>query len=672
MKAIIRKMSLVMSMMGMALFGTAQSVQWASELIDYSKSDVKDEFNGPREVLGEPSVYPGFGMKSGVWVPLSKDKEAFVMVEYAEPIQVRQVLIAEVFNPGAISKVYLYDESEQEYLVAEPEVGPITPRSRLLSLVVDETPYKVKAVKVVMDGKAVSGYNGIDCIGISGSDEPVSVEPKVADFVNPDVVSYEIPGNVNSPTPEIKPLPSPDGKYLFFSRSFHPDNVGGEDDQEDIWYSEWDASGKKWKDPVNAGKPVNTPDPNFISTITPNGLIVLGNRYKKSGRLTSGVSTTRMDEDGYFEVPTNLEIAKYMNVAEKADFYMLDNELVLLMAIDDGHSIGEMDLYASFLLEDGTWTQPLNLGETINSKGNEEGPYMAPDGKTIYFSTDGRSGYGGSDVYVSRRIDDSWTNWTEPENLGPGINSEDDDKFLFMPGQGDFAYYSQGNEEDGTMNLMTFAIPDFYKPEPVIDVTGRIFNKKTGEPVDSAYIVYERLSDGKEVGRVQITDGQYNIALPTGEQYGYLAEAPGFLALGENMDLAKLSEKGELTKDLYLVPVEKGASITLNNIFFDFDKASLKQESFAELNRLAKFMKENPDMDVEIAGHTDNVGTEKYNQKLSERRAKAVVDYLVKQGVDKKKVAAMGYGEAEPLNDNSNAGLRQANRRVEFKLLEEK
>ena len=344
------------------------------------------------------------------------------------------------------------------------------------------------------------------------------------------------------------------------------------------------------------------------------------------------------------------------------------------MSVMREDSNGGRDLYASFLNEDSTWSEPLNLSNKINTAGEEASPFLAADDKTLYFSSNGYSGFGGSDIYISKRLDDTWTNWSEPENLGPTINSQYEDLFFNIPGNSDFAYYSQGVNEDD-LDIFRVAMPVFKRPDPVILVKGKLLDSKTGEPIE-AKIVYERLSDGKEIGQTSTNaeTGEYELLLPAGEKYGIRAESDGYIAQSENIDLTGVTEDGEKTmsqKDLLLVPIEVEATVVLNNVFFDFDRATLKPDSYPELNRVAELMEERSGLRIEVAGHTDNIGPDAYNVGLSERRARSVVNYLIGKGIDTSRFEIKYFGNTQPVADNSSREGRRKNRRVEFKILED-
>ncbi len=651
-----------------------QTVQWASKVIDFSSELTPVQYSA-NQLLGKPNVLPAGGENPNAWTPERANKKEFVKVGFDNPIQIRQVAIAESYNPSAIFKVYAYDATDKEYLINTFSPRTIPLKGRMLNIFMEETPYRVTAIKVEFDGAAVPEYYSIDAIAISDSDIPIIAQIDLPEFLNPEMAKERLSENVNSEYREMKPLLSPDGKTLYFSRRNHPGNVGGVNDDEDIWFSELDENGE-WKLAQNIGETLNNAGPNFVSSVTPDGksvLLVLGNQYLDNGKMLAGVSLSS-NASGSWTKPAALIIENDYNYSEKANFFLANNRKVLIMSVMREDSNGGRDLYVSFMKEDSTWTEPLNLSDKVNSAGEESSPFLAADDKTLYFSSDGYSGFGGSDIYISKRLDDTWTNWSTPENLGPTINSQYEDLFFNIPGNSDFAYYSQGVNEDD-LDIFRVAMPVFKRPDPVIVVKGKLLDSKTGKPLE-AKIIYERLSDGKEIGitSTNAQTGEYELLLPAGEKYGIRAESEGYMAQNENIDLTDVTEASDRQisqRDLYLVPIEKEAMVVLNNVFFDFDKAILKNESFPELDRVFELMNERDGMMIEISGHTDNTGTESYNLGLSERRAKAVVDYLNGKGIDSKRLNIKYFGESQPAAENTSREGRRKNRRVEFKILSE-
>jgi len=644
----------------------AQETFWAHEVVEFSSELTPQQYSA-QQILGEPNVLPNFGESPNAWLPRRPDNVDFIKVSFKKAIKIQQIAIAESFNPTAVKNVYAYDESGKEYLI-----NSFTPREteipgRLFNFFFDMTEYKVKAIKVEIDGSQVSGYNGIDAIGISKSNIPIKVQIKVTEPWGIGLYSERLGENVNSEYNEIKPLVSPDGNMLYFSRQNHPDNVGGIEDREDIWVSERDKKTGDWKKAQNIGAPLNNDGPNFISSITPDGnSLVLGNSYGKGSKMKSGVSITNKTSKGWSK-PENIEIEGYRNLSDKVSFHMANNRKVLIMSVDRGDGEGGRDLYVSFLNEEEAWSEPITLGMDVNTASDEFAPFLAADDKTLYFSTSGFSGMGKNDIFVAKRMDDTWQSWSTPENLGPEINSPNDDEFFNLTADGKYAYYSQGFTENNK-DIFKIELENGFKPDPIILVKGVVFDSKTRDPL-SARIFYETLPGGKEIGTIDSDPetGEYQIMLPVGYNYGYLAEAEDYVAISANIDLSSVEDYEEKYHDLYLVPIEAGQTVTLNNIFFAFAKFDLKPESFPELDRTVEFLNANPELRIEVAGHTDSVGPKAYNQTLSERRAKAVYDYLVSKGIDVSRVSSAGYGEDKPIASNdSEINGRELNRRVEF------
>ncbi len=653
----------------------AQNVQWASEVIEFS-SELSPLQYSANQALNNPNVLPNGGENPNAWTPKNPNRVEFIKVGFQSPMIVQQIAIGESYNPGAVSNVYVYDKAGNETQVFTFNSRPIGEEGRLLNVFINPTSFEVTAVKVELDGRAVPGYNSIDAIGISDSEVPINVDNliKVAENLGEDLEAQRLSPAVNSEVSEFRPLISPDGKTLFFSRSNHPGNVGGVNDDEDIWYSELDETTGEWQEARNIGPVLNNKGPNYISSVTPDGnsmLLLLGNEYLPNGKMKAGLSISRKTETGWSQ-PEALKIDNLYNYNEKANFYMANNRKTLLMSIEREDSYGDRDLYASFIKSDGSWSDPVNLGNSVNTASEESAPFLAADDETLYFSSDGFAGFGGTDIYVTRRLDDSWKNWTEPENLGPDINSESDDEFFNIPASGEYAYYSRGVGTDN-MDIFKLELPVFYKPAPVVLVQGKVYNSKTNEALGNVEILYERLPDGTEIGLATSdpTTGTYKIVLPSGAKYGYLAEAEGYVSVNANIDLNDLEEYKEINQDLFLVPIETGATVVLNNIFFEFDRSALADDSFPELKRVVELLTDNPGLEIEIGGHTDSVGSTSYNQRLSERRAKAVFDYLVENGIASERVVSRGFGEGKPVAGNDTSEGRAENRRVEFKILTE-
>ena len=478
--------------------------------------------------------------------------------------------------------------------------------------------------------------------------------------------------NINSEYSEVSPIISPDGKTIYFVRVNHPDNTFGYSDSQDIWYSELDEN-NEWTKAKRMQYPFNQNKYNDILNITPDGNKVLIKGVYERGRLISkGFSFINKTENSWSE-PEKLNIAVYesMDVGNYAGGFLSNDGRVLLMYFSEKIDGNICDLYISFLKKNGNWTKPKNLGKKINSKKYDDiSPFLAPDGKTLYFSSDRPGGFGNKDIYMSKRLDDSWKKWSDPVNLGNTINSVEWEAYYSLDASGEFAYMVSSDKISKRGDIVKIRLKEEIRPDPVVIVSGTVYNSKTNLPLEAS-IVYSKLADGIECGiaRSNANNGEYKIILPYGENYSFSAKADGFFAVSDNLNLSQTDEFKEIKKDLFLVPIEIGHKIRLNNIFFDINKSILRPESYFELNKVYKLMIENPLMEIQIDGHTDNIGSTASNLILSEERAKAVKNYIIKKGIDKNRIISKGFGEEKPIDTNDTEIGKQKNRRVEFTIL---
>lgn len=486
-----------------------------------------------------------------------------------------------------------------------------------------------------------------------------------------EVTKVNLGPNVNSEYDEIGPVITHDGKTLYFSVNYHPENVGGTGDADEIWFST-SAGPAKWNKREHMPRPLNTSQANWVISVTPdNNSLLVANLYNPDGSPAgSGISLSRRTANGW-SVPRQVVIEDFVNNSGWQQFGLSSDRKVLLLSVTGRQTYGDHDLYVSFLGNDGSWSRPKNLGPIINTIGAEGSPYLAADGVTLYFSTTGRPGYGQSDVFVTRRLDDTWTNWSEPENLGPGINTPGHESYFTVPASGDFAYMNSSHKSLGKSDIFRVTLPEALRPRAVVLVHGNVLNSKTKAPI-GAEISYRDLATDAEIGVASSdpTTGAYKIVLPAGKVYSFMAGLGGYYAVSDNLDVKGLKGYREIKRDLMLTPIEVGATIRLNNIFFDFAKSELRSESVPELKRAAQFLRDNPNVIIEVSGHTDDVGTAEDNLALSKARALAVKTFLASEGIESSRLTSAGYGETKPTSVNTTESGRQANRRVEFTIVE--
>ncbi len=672
-----RLLPAIIILFAMSYGASAQVVQWASKVLDFSSELTHAQYSA-QQALGKPNVMPAGGDNPNAWMPDKPNRKEFLKLGFDKPISIKQIAVAESFSPSALYRILVYDEAGKEYELSTFNPMAIPMKGRMMNFFLEPTAYKVAAVKLEFDGAAVPDYYAIDAVAISDSSYPIVAFIPTPELLSSGIVTEVLDKNVNSDVNELNPILSPDGKTLYFSRSNHPENKGGAKDKEDIWYSELGSDGK-WQLAKNMSQ-FNNEYPNFInsvSAITPDGksvVMVLGNKYLNDGKkMQAGVSISSNVGGGWTK-PVPLNIKNEYNFHEKANYFLANNRKTLIMSVQREDSKGDRDLYVSFMQDDSVWTEPLSLGSVLNTAGEESSPFLALDDKTLYFASNGFSGYGGTDIYVSKRLDDTWTNWSEPENLGPDINTTLDEDFFNIPSDSKFAYYSREVSPNNS-DIFRISLPILRNPDRWATIKGKLLDAKSGQPI-GAKIVYERLPDGTDVGINQSdpTKGDYEIKLPIGHLYGIRAEAKDYISESQNIDLRNIAQDTVINYDFTLdpisvTPIGENVAITLNNIFFDFDKVTLKPESFSELNRLVKLMGERATMTVTIEGHADATGTEQYNLDLSRRRAAAVQKYITGKGVDQSRVSIAFFGESKPVESNATKEGRRKNRRVEFRIV---
>jgi len=475
--------------------------------------------------------------------------------------------------------------------------------------------------------------------------------------------------NVNSAYGEIGPIITQDGKTLYIDRKSHPGNTPG-NDNDDIWVTH--NQNDSWEPVKNIGKPLNNSSHNFVLSISPDeNTMLVGNLYNPDGspRYDDGVSITHRTATGW-SIPKKLEIEDYYSDGIEVSYNLSADRKTLILSVQRKDSYGEHDLYVSFLKKDETWTRPMHMGRALNTLGDESTPYLAADNVTLYFSTSGKPGYGDNDIFVSKRLDNSWTNWSEPLNLGPDINTSNWDGYYSTPANGEYAYIVSSHQSLGQEDVFRIKLAKEVKPEPVVIIYGKVLDKETGKPLE-ATITYYNLNTNQEVGiaRTNPVDGSYKIILPCGQAYGFHADKTGYYSERTSVDLTEIKTYTEIERNLLLTPMKVGSKIALNNVWFVQSKPVLLTTSYDELDSLVQILKDYPTIKIEISGHTDNVGNPKLNQKLSEDRVEAIKKYLIDKGISASRLTGKGYGSTRPIASNAKEETRRLNRRVEFTIV---
>ena len=333
---------------------------------------------------------------------------------------------------------------------------------------------------------------------------------------------------------------------------------------------------------------------------------------------------------------------------------------------------GRRDIWVSSLMTNGVWSKAKNVGKPVNTVYDELSPFIHVNNKTLYFASNGLTGFGGYDLFYTTK--DTASQWKEPINIGAPINNHEDQFSLYVTADGKKGYYAH---EELAVNgrsrskIIEVAIPEESRVQFKSNyVKGKVTDRQTHQPLKASIELINIEKDITEslVESDSIT-GEYLIVLTQGAEYALYVNKAGYLFRSVNFNYSEISDFEPITMNIELDPVKEGSSAILENIFFDTDKYDIKEKSKSELQKLTRFLNDNPQVRVEISGHTDNTGAVDYNLELSEKRAHAVFNYLVGQGISPKRLIAKGYGPHHPVADNSTESGKRQNRRIEFKLL---
>ena len=463
--------------------------------------------------------------------------------------------------------------------------------------------------------------------------------------------------SINTKELEYFPSLTIDGSKMIFTRRIASD--------EDFYESNF-VNGK-WSDAKPLSGKVNTNQNEGAQNISQDGqlLIFTGCNYPE------GEGSC----DLYFSIKTNNGWSEPQNLGPmiNTDFWESSPSLSpdkrdLYFASSQAGGFGGRDIWVTHRLPTGKWSRPENLGEAVNTSGDESCPFMHADNETLYFNSNGHPGYGMTDLFLSKKVNDS--SWTVAENLGYPVNTIDDQGSLIVAADGKTAYYaSDGTDTKGGLDLYSFQLREDIRPLKTLWVKGKVFDKKTTTGLPSA-VELTAIKSGNLISKIQTDeDGNYLVTLPVGKDYAFNVNRRGYLFYSDNFSLKKNNNDSVFKVDIPLQPIEKGANIVLKNIFFETAKFELQPESRSELDKLVKLLNENPNLKIQIDGHTDNVGQEKDNLLLSTSRAKAVVGYLLSKAINAQRLTYKGFGSSRPVADNTTEKSKALNRRTELSII---
>jgi outer membrane protein OmpA-like peptidoglycan-associated protein len=437
-------------------------------------------------------------------------------------------------------------------------------------------------------------------------------------------------------------------------------------------------NGETWSPPVSLATNINTPENEGTASLSADGRTIVFTACQGRKGFGSCDLYVSHKTGSDWSAPENLGSTINTRFYESQPALTADGRQLYFISDRPGGK-GRRDIWRSDLSTDGNWTEPVNLGEPVNTASNEASPFIHANGQSLFFASEGHVGLGGYDLFVA---DNGPSGWSMPANLGYPINNSEDQASLFVTANGTRAYYSFEEQKDGVSQksrLYTFDLPEPLREriKPVSYLKGVVADAKTKKPLPATVELID-LKTNQTVSRVQADaqTGQYTAVLPSGGEYALYVSVPGYLFKSLSFDFTQKT-KGDrsvgtgMSLSVPLEPVVAGTSATetLNNLFFESGRYDLAEKSRTELNRLSLFMQANPAVKVQISGHTDDKGDAAANLTLSQKRAQAVVTYLTKAGIEPGRIQAIGYGKTHPLVPNTSDENRRLNRRIEWKTL---
>ena len=510
--------------------------------------------------------------------------------------------------------------------------------------------------------------------------------------------------SINSTYDEFNPMLSPDGTTLYVTRRGHASNIAGVIDQGDIWYARSTQEG--WTPLIHAGDVINHQGLNGVVGFSADGQRMYLLNYFDSdgnggGNLRQGISVSSL-VGGEWTKPERLSIKFFQNNSSHLSATISKDEKILIISMASFTTEGNEDLYVSFKKENGEWTQPKGLGNTVNTFAEEWTPFLASDNRTLYFASNGFEGFGSRDIYMTKRNEGSWINWSTPVNLGETINTEGVELGFYVPLNSKEAYFSTTQNSEGMGDIFRYPLADQFldraddqtiivqvkeNDKSLIDeesatemvvMNFEVIDARTERPISSDADVVMTFGPDQEIFNTRSLEGsrQFMKAFEVGTQVQVNIKAEGYLDYNSTFEvkataIASGDEFGSAAERFMLTRKEVGTSMKIDNVLFMRGSASFSNAEVAEgeINKLIELMKNNPQMQIRLEGHTDNRGDARILKSLSEERVKTVRRYMVSQGVDKSRIDIVGYGGERPIAANDTPTSREINRRVEFVII---
>ncbi|MEI7980636.1 MAG: OmpA family protein [Bacteroidota bacterium] len=475
--------------------------------------------------------------------------------------------------------------------------------------------------------------------------------------------------SINSPYDDYVNAITTDEALLYFTRK-NPRSTKTEDQrqefEEDFYESR--CNDTIWSEARALGPPVNTNGNEGALTISPDGNFLFFTACDRPDGYGSCDLYWAKKSGNHWSTPENLGAVVNSSQWDSQPSFSSDGKTLYYASKRPGGK-GSSDIWRVQLQSDGQWSEPVNLGDSINTAAEEMAPFIHPDDQTLYFSSKGHTGMGGLDLFFSRKA--GVGTWTRPVNMGYPINTYANEISVIVNAKGDLAYISSdlpGGK--GGQDIYRFPLYREAQPVPVSYLKGIVYDLGTKERLEARFELVELETS---LTLVESTSdrltGEFLLLLPSEKNYALNVSKEGYLFFSENFSMrGRSSSLAPFLRNIPLKPIKIGASAVLQNIFFDTDKFILREESTAELEKLAGYLQKNSKLKIEISGHTDNQGSPDHNFELSQNRAKSVFDFLIQHGIDETRLTFKGYGFTQPIDTNNTEEGRANNRRTEFKI----
>ena len=583
--------------------------QWEEGIVELQKAiKIQPDYTQAKELLGE------------YFFALKKYDDAIAILESSandKDFSARSVfLLSEIFlknNNGEKAKLYA-----EKYIARKDKVPNAA----------------AKASQTILNAN----------FAIEAKKNPVPFNPK------------NLGASINTKANEYFPYLTPDGKVFTFTR------MDGR--QEDLFYA--NRNDTVFSNAMSYGNNVNTDDNEGASAMDAQGNFLFVTACNRMDGYGSCDIYYSVKQNNIWTAPQG--IGKPVNTgAWEAQPSFSSDGSALYFASNRPGGFGGRDIWVSYLDTNMKLSEPKNLGPNINTKYDDQCPFIHADNQTLYFTSNGWPGMGNGDIYISRKTD---TGWTKAVNIGYPINTENDDNGMTVSYDGKTAFLSSSRAGGfGGLDLYSFELPENMQPKKTTYIKAVVKDAKSKQLLNASYSIID-LDTKKEVYKGNTSNGKFFVSIELNKNDALQIQKEGYLFYSQNINLKETTtETKPYEIEVLLEPIAANSKITLNNVFFDFDKNELKQESFVELDKLADLLKKNPTVKIEISGHTDNKGDKKYNLTLSQKRAESVVNYLVQKGIAAARLVAKGYGDTMPIAPNDTEENKAKNRRTEVKVL---